>query len=260
MKYEGFLIDLDGTMYRGNEPIEGAKEFIQYLQHEELPHMFVTNNSTSTQQAVVEKLACFGIQTTEEQVLTSAVAAASYIKELHNGNRVYMLGETGLKEALEQKEFKLTTEASDYVVVGLDRQLTYEKLANVCMLIRNGASFISTNKDAAIPTEKGLMPGNGSITTAVSVSTGVEPIYIGKPEKIMVDQALNYLNLSREKVLMIGDNYETDIMFGINANIDTLMVLTGFTSKEAICNYTNQPTYILKDLNHFKKHVVSTNR
>lgn len=248
MKYEGYLIDLDGTMYRGTEPIEGAKEFIRHLQQAAIPHMFVTNNSTSTQKAVVEKLAGFGIETTKEQVLTSAIAAANYMKADKVGNRVYMIGEAGLHEALEQTGLIITEEASDYVVVGLDRQLTYEKLAKACMLIRDGAIFISTNKDAAIPTETGFKPGNGSITSAVAVSAGVDPIYIGKPEGIMVEQALAYLNVPRHKTLMIGDNYQTDIMFGINANIDTLMVLTGFSRREDMLNVSKQPTYMEESL------------
>ena len=246
--YEGYLIDLDGTMYRGNEPIEGAKEFIRFLIENDLPHLFITNNSTSTQKAVVDKLRSFDIHTTETQVLTSAVAASNYMKEMNLGSRCYMIGEVGLEQALLQNQFTLTEDGSDYVVIGLDRQLTYEKLAQACLFIRDGATFISTNKDAAVPTEKGLMPGNGSITAAVSVSTGVEPIYIGKPESIMMNQALQKIGLHRDNVLMIGDNYTTDIMAGINANIATLMVLTGFSTKRDIETVTNQPTYIATDL------------
>lgn len=248
MKYEGYLIDLDGTMYRGNEPIEGAKEFIRFLTDNDLPHLFITNNSTSTQKSVVEKLQYFDIHTTEAQVLTSAVAASNYMKEMNQGTRCYMIGEEGLEQALLQNQFTLTKEGSDFVVVGLDRQLTYEKLTQACLLIRDGATFISTNKDAAVPTEKGLMPGNGSITAAVSVSTGVEPIYIGKPETIMMHQALQEVGIHRDKVLMVGDNYQTDIMAGINANIDTLMVLTGFSTVDDIATVSKQPTYITEDL------------
>lgn len=248
MKYAGYLIDLDGTMYRGNEPIDGAKEFIQHLQEKSIPHMFITNNSTSTQAAVIAKLQKFGIDAKEKQVLTSAIAAANYMKEQRAGNQVYMIGEAGLREALEKEGMLVTEEASDYVVVGLDRQLTYDKLARACRLIRNGATFISTNKDAAIPTEAGFMPGNGSITQAVAVSTGVEPFYIGKPEAIMVEQALDYLQLSKEDVLMVGDNYDTDITFGIAAQIDTLMVLTGVSKQEHLLGEVKQPTYIEENL------------
>ena len=248
LQYEGYLIDLDGTMYRGNESIEGAKEFITNLQKQSIPHLFITNNSTSTRHSVVNKLARFGIHTTKEQILTSAIAAANYIQANHQGKRIYMIGEEGLQDALAQSGLTITAEDSDYVVVGLDRELTYEKLAKACLLIRNGAKFISTNKDRAIPTDKGLIPGNGSITTLVEVSSGVKPIYIGKPEHIMMQQALQYLKLPKEKVLMVGDNYETDILFGIHANVDTLMVLTGFSSKEDLLHVGLQPTYVEENL------------
>ncbi len=259
MKYAGYLIDLDGTMYRGNEPIDGAKEFIQHLQQTSTPHMYVTNNATSTQSAVIAKLKKFGIDAKEEQVLTSAIAAANYIKEKQAGNQVYMIGEVGLREALEKEGMIVTDEASDYVVVGLDRELTYEKLATACTLIRNGATFISTNKDAAIPTEAGFKPGNGSITQAVAVSTGVKPIYIGKPEAIMVEQALHYLQMSKEEVLMVGDNYDTDITFGIDAQIDTLMVLTGVSTREHLQGGVKQPTYIEENLSTWLARISQVN-
>lgn len=247
LKYKGYLIDLDGTMYRGKESIAGAKEFIQLLQQQDIPYMFITNNSTSTQKAVVEKLAYFGIETTEEQILTSAIAASTYIRQQQVGNRVYMIGEAGLHEALEQSGLIVTDEKVDYVIVGLDRQVTYEALAKACLLIRDGARFISTNKDAAIPTEKGLVPGNGALTATVTYSTGMKPTFIGKPEAIMMEQALQKMGLSHDNVLMVGDNYETDIMAGMNANVDTLMVLTGFSTIQDIQGRP-QPTYTAKDL------------
>lgn len=247
MQYTGYLIDLDGTMYRGNESIAGAKEFIQFLQQKEIPHMFITNNSSKTQKAVVKKLKNFGIHTTESQVLTSAIAAAQYIKQEQSGANVHLIGETGLQEAFNRAGLVVRKEATDYVVVGLDRQVTYAKLAQACLLIRAGATFISTNKDAAIPTEKGLVPGNGSLTQAIAYSTGMEPTYIGKPEGIMMEQALAQMGLTRHQVLMIGDNYDTDIMAGINAHIDTLMVLTGVSTTNSIQG-RQQPTYIEEDL------------
>lgn len=248
MKYEGYLIDLDGTMYRGNQAIEGAKEFIHYLQANNVAHLFVTNNSTSTRKTVVDKLANFEIYTTENHVLTSAIAAANYIQSNQGGNKVYMIGEAGLESALYDSDLIITDESSDYVVIGLDRGLTYDKLAKACLLVRRGARFLSTNKDAAIPTEEGLVPGNGSITKAVEVSSGVKPTYIGKPENIMMQQAMELLNVPTDKILMVGDNYETDILFGIQANIDTLMVLTGFSRREDVENLNWQPTFIEESL------------
>lgn len=248
MQYEGFLIDLDGTMYRGNERIKGAKEFIDYLNKKKYPYLFITNNSTLTKEAVVEKLAHFDIKTTENNVLTSAIATANYIKNLNQEARCFVIGETGLQQAIQAAGLQMTDYQSDYVVVGLDREITYEKIAKANLLIRDGATFISTNKDAAIPTEKGLLPGNGALTAAIAVSSGVDPLFVGKPDKIIMEEALKLLALSRENVLMIGDNYQTDILAGIHAQVDTLMVLTGFSTRENVLEVARKPTYIKENL------------
>lgn len=248
MNYEGYLIDLDGTMYRGNEAIRGAKEFIEQLNEQKIPYLFVTNNSTLTRQDVVKKLFNFGVHTTEDHVLTSATATANYIKRRHSEARCFVIGEKGLRQALEDVEIKLCNDHCDFVVIGLDREISYHKLAKASLEIRKGASFISTNKDAAIPTEHGLLPGNGAITAAITKSTGVDPVFIGKPEKVIMEEALQLIGLNKDQVLMIGDNYETDILAGINAEIDTLMVLTGFSTQKDLVGVQKQPTYIKSDL------------
>lgn len=248
MQYEGYIIDLDGTTYRGNEIIEGANEFIDYLKKENKPYLFLTNNSTYTQEAVVKKLKKLGIETTVNHVMTSSVATANYIERQNDHARCYMIGEEGLLDALMQKKFTLTDKNCHYVIVGLDRDITYAKLARATTLIREGATFIATNTDAAIPTEKGLQPGNGAIVSALTVSSGVNPLIIGKPEKIIMEEAIKQLGVEKENVLMIGDNYNTDIRAGINAGMDTLLVLTGFTSREDLKNVDIQPTYISENL------------
>ena len=253
MRYKGYLIDLDGTMYKGNEPIDGAKQFIDYLNDENIPYVFITNNSTLPREAVVEKLGSFGITTTIEHVLTSATATANYIKAEKANARCYVIGEAGLQQAFHDASITMTDVDCDYVVVGLDRNITYEKLSKACLLIRNGATFLSTNKDAAIPTEKGLVPGNGALTASIAVSTGVEPVFIGKPEKTMADEALKLIGMDCANVLMIGDNYETDISFGIRANIDTLMVLTGFSKVSSLENVAEKPTYVRANLIEWMK-------
>jgi len=258
LQYKGYLIDLDGTMYRGNSPIEGAKEFIQLLQQREIPHMFITNNASNTPKAAVEKLSSFGIQTTESHVLTSAIAAANHVKNEHPGANVYMIGGEGLQEAVEESGLTITSQSVDYVMVGLDRQLTYDKLAQASLLLQEGANFISTNIDAAVPTDVGFVPGNGALTKAITFSTGVEPIFIGKPKRIMLDQAMDQMELDRNDVIMVGDNYDTDIMAGMNANIDTLMVLTG-VSTESDVQGRKQPTYIEDNLFTWMDRITSSN-
>lgn len=249
--YKGYLIDLDGTVYRGAERIEGAVSFINKLRERSIPYLFVTNNSTKSPKQVAAHLQQFSIDANEDDVLTSSLAAATVIRKENKGASVYMIGETGLREALIEQGLHLTKQDPDYVVVGLDRQLTYDKLATACLAIRDGALFYSTNADKAIPTERGLLPGNGSVTTLIAEATGAEPLYIGKPAAKMVDEALDRLGLNRNEVLMIGDNYETDILAGINAGVDTLLVHTGVTTKEDLRHVKSKPTYTCDDLRNW---------
>ncbi len=247
-KYQGYLIDLDGTMYKGTERIPEAAEFVRKLHKLNIPYLFVTNNSTRTPEQVAEKLRSFSIPAEADQVFTSSLATANYIYEKKPDASVYMIGEEGLKTALDEKGFRYGTEHVDYVVFGLDRQITYEKLAIGCLAVRNGATFISTNADIALPTERGFMPGNGSLTSVIAVSTQTEPIYIGKPEPIIMEQALKVLGTDKEHTIMVGDYYDTDIMAGINAGLDTLLVLTGVTKREHLKGVKKQPDYIVNTL------------
>ena len=247
-KYDAYLIDLDGTMYRGAEKIEEAVHFANYLVEQEIPHLYVTNNSTKTAGEVAEHLRSFGVKATEDHILTTAMATSQYLYERKPHAKVYVIGEDGLKKALIEKGFTITEEDPEIVIVGLDRQVTYEKLCIACLAVRNGALFISTNGDIALPTERGMQPGNGSITSVVTVSTQTEPIFIGKPETIMMEQALQLLNMKKEQAVMVGDFYETDILAGIRSGVDTLLVHTGVTSKEDLQTKEIQPTYSISSL------------
>jgi 4-nitrophenyl phosphatase len=251
-KYRGYLIDLDGTMYRGTEVIQEAAEFVNQLHARRIPYLFVTNNSSRTSAQVAQKLRDFGIAAEEEQVFTTSQATVNYIYSQKQDASVYVIGEEGIQKAITQKGFSQGAEQADYMVIGIDRHITYEKLAKACAAVRNGAVFISTNADIAIPTERGLMPGNGALTAAISVSTQTQPIFIGKPESIIMEQALKVLGTSKEETLMIGDNYDTDIMAGMNAGLDTLLVHTGVTTKELLKGYDCQPTYVVNHLNEWK--------
>lgn len=252
-KYKGYLVDLDGTMYRGNERIEAAAEFIEEINAQHIPYLFLTNNSTSTQSEVAEKLNQMDIKATADHVFTSSLATAKYIKEKQEQARCFVIGERGLSDALADEGHVLidSEEKCDFVVMGLDRQITYEKLATACLAIRNGATFISTNGDAAIPTERGFLPGNGSLTSVVHVSTGKQPIFIGKPEAIIMDQALHTLGVNKADTIMVGDNYDTDILAGIRAQIDTLLVFTGVTSYEEYIQIKKKPTHHVQKLSEW---------
>lgn len=250
--YKGYLIDLDGTMYRGKERIVEAVEFVKELAKKDIPYLFVTNNSSKRCDQVAETLVNMGIPATEQHVFTTSIATANFIAEENKDASIYVIGEEGLQTALKEKDFTFKDEDVDYVVIGIDREITYEKLAKACLAVRNGAKLISTNGDIAIPTERGLMPGNGSLTSVISVSTEVQPVFIGKPESIIVDQALEVIGTPREQTVMVGDNYNTDIMAGMNASMDTIMVHTGVTSKEQLKTYGKQPTFSITSLEEWK--------
>ncbi|HGZ5568964.1 TPA: HAD hydrolase-like protein [Staphylococcus aureus] len=226
-QYKAYLIDLDGTMYMGTDEIDGAKQFIDYLNVKGIPHLYVTNNSTKTPEQVTEKLREMHIDAKPEEVVTSALATADYISEQSPGASVYMLGGSGLNTALTEAGLVIKNdEHVDYVVIGLDEQVTYEKLAIATLGVRNGA-----------------------ITSVVSVSTGVSPQFIGKPEPIIMVKALEILGLDKSEVAMVGDLYDTDIMSGINVGMDTIHVQTGVSTLEDVQNKNVPPTYSFKDLN-----------
>lgn len=249
--YRGYFIDLDGTMYKGTEPIKEAPDFVQNLKSSKIPYLFLTNNSTSTPEEVAERLdKKFNIPANPEEIYTSALATADYVSGL-KGDRVFVVGESGLKKALTDAGCKLVDEDIDHVVVGLDRQLTYDKCEIASLAIQKGATFIATNKDTNIPTERGMSPGAGAVIALIEKAAHVSPVFVGKPEKIMMTSALAKLDLRNQDVLMVGDNYETDIMAGINSDIDTLLVLTGFTRREDLEQMKKQPTYVIDTLDEW---------
>lgn len=159
--------------------------------------------------------------------------------------------EEGIQQAIKEKGLSFGQEDADFVVVGIDRSITYEKLAVGAIAIRQGAQFVSTNGDIAIPTERGLLPGNGSLTSVLTVTTTVQPTFIGKPESIIMEQAMRVLGTDVSETLMVGDNYDTDIMAGMNAGMDTLLVHTGVTTKELLQKYDKQPTYVIDSLSEW---------
>ena len=251
-EYKGYLIDLDGTIYRGTEEIKEAAGFIEGLRSRNIPYLFVTNNASRTPAQVAQVLCDFGIPTEDNQVFTSGMATATFISERKVEASVYVVGEEGLLNAVQDKGLTLSDENPDFVVMGIDRGINYEKFVKASLAVRNGATFIATNSDTALVTERGLLPGNGSLSAVVSLSTGVQPIFIGKPESIIIEQALKVLGVDKKDTIMVGDNYDTDILAGINAGIDTLLVHTGVTTKELLKNYQEQPTHVIDTLDDWE--------
>ncbi|MFT9849000.1 TIGR01457 family HAD-type hydrolase [Aneurinibacillus sp. REN35] len=253
--YKGYLLDLDGTIYRGGEVIPEAVTFIEALKEREIPYLYVTNNSSLTPEALANKLSGMGLDAKPEDFFTSSMAVAETIEKLVSKEKtqapvtVLAIGETGLRTALAEAGYSIVEKApASYVVVGIDRQFSYEKMKQATLSIYGGARFLSTNCDRAIPTEEGLVPGNGSLTAAISYATRTEPLYVGKPEEAIITLALERLGLQSDEVLLIGDNLETDIAAGGNSGVDTLLVYSGFSKQADIAGAVVKPTYTAQSL------------
>lgn len=252
MSYKGYLIDLDGTIYLGKEIIPAGKRFVERLQKSQQPFLFVTNNTTKTPAAVAERLEKeFDIHVPAATIYTASLATIDYMRDEDKGNKVFVIGESGLVDLILEAGFVWEEENPDYVIVGLDTEITYEKFVKATLAIRKGAVFIGTNPDKNIPTERGLLPGAGSMIALVETAVQKAPVMIGKPNAVIMDEAVKVLGMTKDDVIMVGDNYETDIQAGIKNGIDTLLVLSGFTQKEDVANLPTPATYTVDSLDEW---------
>ncbi|WP_288489466.1 TIGR01457 family HAD-type hydrolase [uncultured Limosilactobacillus sp.] len=252
--YQGYFIDLDGTMYKGTKRIPAAARFIRRLQDAGKQILFVTNNSTRSPEFVADNLTTnHDIHVNSDNVYTTALATADYLDQIAaDKRRVYVVGESGLRNALISRHFTITDMSPDYVVVGLDSKVTYDKLATAVLLIRAGATFIGTNSDSNLPNQRGMVPGAGSLVKLVEYATQKRPIMIGKPEKIIMAMALKKSGLNKEQVVMVGDNYNTDIKAAINFGIDSLLVYSGLSTKLEVSKEAIQPTHQVDSLDDWQ--------
>lgn len=234
-----YVFDLDGVIYRGTEPQPHAARVVQALRDQGHTVWFYTNNSSLTRQRYVEKLEAMGIPTSVDEIMTSSYATALYLREQNAaGKTVYQIGEEGITRELEAVGMRVITNCSDpgapidYVVVGIDRDFHYRKLARAQKAILDGARFIATNEDATYPVEGGsLMPGSGSLVAAVRAATGVDPFVIGKPQTYAFTRILELTSTPPEAAVMVGDRLDTDILAGNRIGAHTVLVLTGVTSR-----------------------------
>jgi len=253
----GLIIDMDGVLWHGDEPQPGLEAFFQALRELNLPFVLATNNASLTARQYVSKLAGMGVEVTEDEILTSGMATASYLAERYvpDATRVFVIGSVGATEPLLDRGFHLTGlyelgpgQGADLVVSGLDRQLSWDKLATAALNIRAGAAFYATNGDVTLPTEQGCVPGNGATLAALEAATGVAPIIIGKPEPVLYQQAFALLGVLPEHTLAIGDRLDTDILGAVRAGIRSLMVLSGISSLEDIDAVDYAPTWVMQDI------------
>ncbi len=249
----GIIFDMDGVIYRGNRPIEGAREVVEYLKKKEIPFLFLTNNSTKTPEMYREKLLSMGIDVPAERIITSGLATRLYMARHMEPGKIFVIGGKGLHEEMEKLNWG-TVSPEDcregkwreirHVVVGLDPGLTYEKLKYGTLAIRNGASFIGTNPDTTYPAEEGLYPGAGAIIASLKASTEKEPLIIGKPNEPVYEIAKEKMGRVDE-IWMVGDRLDTDIAFAKRFGMKAIMVLTGVSTPEDVKNSPFKPDLIL---------------
>lgn len=246
----GFILDMDGVLYRGNTLIPGVIDFLAALDAAGIPYTMATNNSTNSQLDYVAKLDRLGVAVSEDSIFTSAIATATYLRSTYpDGTRIYVVGMKALRQAIFGDGHFLPAEAdADVVVSGADFDLVYGSLRTACLAIRAGADYVATNADTTFPTEAGLIPGAGAIVAALTAASGVEPTIVGKPSPVMVESCLTAMGLEAGQAVMLGDRLDTDILAGQRAHTRTVMVLTGVSSQTDIQQTGIEPDLVVDTL------------
>ena len=249
----GYLIDMDGVIYRGHELIPGADRFIRDLCHQNVPFLFLTNNSQRTRRDVATRLDRLGIDVEEKHIFTCAMATARFLARQKPNGTAFVIGEGGLLTALHANGYSIVDKDPDYVVVGEGRTLNFEMVEAAVGMILAGAKLVATNMDPNCPTQTGTRPGCGAVVAMLETAAGVKAFSVGKPSPVMLRAALNDLGLTAEQTIVIGDTMETDILGGVQLGFRTILVLSGGTRREDLSRYTYRPDKIvgsIDDLNH----------
>jgi NagD protein len=241
----GFLIDMDGVIYRGSELIPGADRFVRELLDLDLPFFFLTNNSQRTRRDVVAKLRRLGIEVGESHIFTCAMATARFLAAQKPGGTAYVIGEGGLLHALHQNGYAIVDHEPDYVVVGEGRAVTYEMVETAVRMVLGGAKLIATNLDPNCPTQAGLRPGCGAIVAMLETATGRRAFSVGKPSAVMMRAARKELGLDASRTTIIGDTMETDILGGVQLGYRTILVLSGGTSRADLDAFAYRPDLVV---------------
>lgn len=245
----GFLLDMDGTFYLGDRLLEGALDFINILRRQNKKFLFLTNNSSKHRSQYAEKINHLGLPITEEAVLTSGEATALYLRDKHPGAELFLVGTPALEKEFRLFGFHLVDQHPQYVVLGFDTTLTYQKLWKLCDYVRAGVPYIATHPDFNCPTETGFMPDVGAMIAFVNASTGRLPdLVVGKPNRLIVDAAALKMELPIDQLAMIGDRLYTDIALGQTSGITTILVLSGETKLEDLHGSPFQPDFTFENL------------
>ena len=242
---ENYLIDMDGVLVREERLIPGADRFIQALQDAGRHFLILTNNSLYTPRDLAARLATSGLRVPENAIWTAALATARFLDEQRPGGTAYVIGEAGLTTALHEMGYTLAERDPDYVVLGETRSYSFERITRGIRLIADGARFIAANPDVTGPSPDGILPATGSVAALISKATGVEPYYVGKPNPLMMREALRAIEAHSESTAMIGDRMDTDVVAGIEAGLRTILVLTGITTREMAERFPYRPSQIV---------------
>ncbi len=241
---KSYVLDMDGVLVLGRTPIAGAQEFIGRLVATATPFLVLTNNPMFTPRDLQHRLASQGLEIPEEHLFTAAMATAQFLAHQRPHGTAFAIGETGLMQALYDAGYTLTGENPEYVVLGETTFYNFERITEAVRLVAAGARFIATNPDQSGPTESGIVPACGAMAALIECATGVKPYFIGKPNPLMMRSALNYLGVHSEDAIMVGDRMDTDIIAGMEAGMETILVLSGVTRKEEIERYPYRPTNV----------------
>lgn len=243
-----FLLDMDGTVYLGSRLLPGSLDFLRYLGETGRDHLFLTNNSSRNARYYAQKMTKLGWTAQPGEILTSGEATALYLGGLKPAARIYLLGTPDLQTEFTAHGFVLTDENPDYVVLGFDMTLTYDKLVRACDLVRGGVPFIATHPDLNCPTENGYIPDCGAMTAMITASTGVKPKVIGKPNREIIDAMFRKKPVRRNQVAMVGDRLYTDIVMAHNAGVCSILVLSGEAKRQDILTAPSKPDFVFDGL------------
>jgi NagD protein len=249
----GYLLDMDGVIYRGDEPIPGAAAFIQCLREEGIPFLFLTNNSASAPRDYVVKLHKMGIEVEEEHFYTCAMATVDFLQQQKPRGTAFVIGEGGLVSALHQAGYGITSQQPDYVIVGEGRTLNFEMAEKATMMLLNGAHLIATNMDVTCPTATGTRPGCGALVAMLEAATGQKAYSVGKPSPFMMRAARKRLGLRTAETVMVGDTMETDIRGALELGFHTILVLTGSTHPDALVRYPFRPSLVVESIGELNR-------
>lgn len=245
---KNFLMDMDGVLVRGRTVIPGANTFIDWLNTNHIPYLVLTNNPLYTARDLAHRLQTIGLAIPAERIFTSAMATADFLQVQKPGGTAYVIGESGLTEAIYRIGYIMTDHDPDYVVLGETHGYNISQITRAIRLISTGARFIATNPDPSGPTDDGLVPACGAMAALIEKATGVAPLFIGKPNPLMMRLALNHLGAHSEESVMIGDRMDTDIIAGVSSGLDTILVLTGVTARTEVARFPYQPTAIFESI------------